>query len=240
MKVRVLSWTLVLLLHGLVLAWLAGTFTAPTEPAQALPILAVDMVAPETQAEPQTPMPPPRPLPPPAPVAPILSEKSAEIPKKKTRTAKILPKPVRPAQEAVEESTASPSLPLENVLPPSAQVPDIASSLPPTTAQSAPPNSAKPVTTAIYIPADYAAGNRPPDYPALSRRYQEEGTVILRVLVRADGRAGQIEVGTSSGYPLLDQAARQAVQSWRFAPATNNGQAVSDWFLLPIRFTLHE
>ena len=41
----------------------------------------------------------------------------------------------------------------------------------------------------------------------MARRLREEGRVLLRVLVTADGRAGSIEVATSSGSERLDQAA---------------------------------
>lgn len=72
----------------------------------------------------------------------------------------------------------------------------------------------------------------------MSRRYGEEGTVVLRVLVKADGSAGQVEIRKSSGYPMLDDAAREAVQEWRFNPATREGKPVSEWYLVPVTFTL--
>jgi periplasmic protein TonB len=72
----------------------------------------------------------------------------------------------------------------------------------------------------------------------MSRRYGEQGTVTLRVMVRADGRAGQVEVRRSSGFPMLDDAAREAVQDWRFNPATRDGKPVPEWYLVPVTFTL--
>lgn len=235
MKVRVLSWALVLLLHGALLAWLARVFTAPSDPAQALPPVAVDMLAPERPMKQRRETPLPAASPPSSPEAAPPSASSPETPKKKPLASQARPQPKAPAPPPIAAEPAASSIgtsaspddppPSGNTFPGSGH---------------APPSPAVSASTPIYIPADYAASNRPPDYPALSRRYQEEGTVILRVLVRSDGAAGQIEIGTSSGYPLLDQAARRAVQRWRFVPATNNGQAVSDWFLLPVRFTLHE
>lgn len=62
--------------------------------------------------------------------------------------------------------------------------------------------------------------------------------MVLRVLVRADGTAGVVEIRTSSGSALLDQSARNAVQTWRFNPATNDGKPVDEWFLIPIPFKL--
>jgi protein TonB len=56
--------------------------------------------------------------------------------------------------------------------------------------------------------------------------------------VNADGPAGQIEIKSSSGYPLLDESAKTAVQTWRFNPGTSDGKPVADWFLIPIPFKL--
>ncbi len=95
-----------------------------------------------------------------------------------------------------------------------------------------------PVKTGVSIPASYAASNRKPPYPALSRRYGDQGTVMLRVLVKADGTAGEVQVKSSSGFPLLDESAKTTVQTWRFNPATSDGKPVDEWFLVPIPFKL--
>ena len=49
---------------------------------------------------------------------------------------------------------------------------------------------------------------------------------------------GEVQVRTSSGFPLLDEAARSAVQTWRFNPATSDGKPVAEWYLVPIIFKL--
>jgi len=94
------------------------------------------------------------------------------------------------------------------------------------------------VHTGVSIPASYAASNRPPVQPARSLRNGEEGKVVLRVLVQADGSAGAVEIRSSSGFPMLDEAARSAVQTWRFHPATSDGKPVAEWYLVPILFKL--
>ena len=93
-----------------------------------------------------------------------------------------------------------------------------------------------PARTGVAISASYAASNRPPAQPARSLRNGEQGKVILRVMVQADGSAGEVQVRTSSGFPLLDEAARSAVQTWRFNPATSDGKPVAEWYLVPIIF----
>ncbi|MBR0566713.1 energy transducer TonB [Azoarcus sp. L1K30] len=85
--------------------------------------------------------------------------------------------------------------------------------------------------------ADYL-NNPPPAYPQLSRRMREEGKVVLRVTVSADGTPKQIELAQSSGSDRLDKAARGAVQRWRFVPARQGDRAVEAAVLVPIIFKL--
>jgi protein TonB len=105
---------------------------------------------------------------------------------------------------------------------------------------AAAPGPATPVPPAKTSASDasYASSNRKPPYPRLSRINDEQGTVVLRVLVKADGTAGTVEVKNSSGYPQLDESARSTVQTWRFKPATVDGKPVTEWYQLAIPFTL--
>lgn len=89
-------------------------------------------------------------------------------------------------------------------------------------------------SVALYR-AEYLNNPRP-EYPERSRENGEEGTVLLRVSVSAAGRASEVTVAVSSGYPRLDRAAKAAVESWRFAPAKRNGQAVDSVLTVPVRF----
>lgn len=108
---------------------------------------------------------------------------------------------------------------------------------PPAPALATPPIAAK---TGVTIPAAYAAGNRKPAYPLLSRRYHEQGTAVLRVLVNAGGTADETHIKKSSGYPLLDQAALSAVRNWRFAPATQDGKPITEWYEISIPYILRD
>jgi protein TonB len=69
-------------------------------------------------------------------------------------------------------------------------------------------------------------------------RRHEQGTVMLRVLVDADGKVLSVEIATSSGSPRLDRAARDAVRMWSFNPAKHAGVAHSAWALVPVNFSL--
>ena len=50
--------------------------------------------------------------------------------------------------------------------------------------------------------------------------------MLLRVLVDDEGRTKAIEVNTSSGHEMLDQAAIAAIRKWRFVPARASGHPV--------------
>jgi len=43
---------------------------------------------------------------------------------------------------------------------------------------------------------------------------------------------------SSTGYARLDEAAEATVAQWRFVAATRNGQAISSWVLVPIKFRI--
>ena len=77
-------------------------------------------------------------------------------------------------------------------------------------------------------------------YPVIAKRQRLEGTVLLRVLVGADGVPQRIDVERSSGHSVLDRAAREAVMTWRFEPGTRNGQPFAAYGLVPIAFRLTE
>jgi protein TonB len=85
--------------------------------------------------------------------------------------------------------------------------------------------------------ADYL-NNPAPAYPAISRRLGEQGKVVIRVLIDRDGKPQQGDVGQSSGYTRLDQAALRAVMSWRYVPGRRDGLVQDMWFDVPIHFTL--
>jgi protein TonB len=77
----------------------------------------------------------------------------------------------------------------------------------------------------------------PPRYPDVAREAGVDGTVMLSVLVGADGRVHDVRV--VKGIPMLDAAAREAALQWVFEPGKRDGKAVDSWFELPIKFSLH-
>jgi protein TonB len=81
--------------------------------------------------------------------------------------------------------------------------------------------------------------NPAPHYPTLSRRFGEQGRVLLDVYILPDGSVGEIRLNTSSGFRRLDEAALAAVRNWRFVPARRGESAIPYWYVQPITFSLN-
>jgi protein TonB len=104
-------------------------------------------------------------------------------------------------------------------------------------------DSAAPPGAGVSQPPRYEAGgeaNPWPRYPAAARRRGIEGEVLLRVAVGLDGRAERVEIVRSSGSALLDKAAVEALERWRFEPARAAGQPVAATVEIPVTFRLTE
>lgn len=76
-----------------------------------------------------------------------------------------------------------------------------------------------------------------PAYPRDVWCSQIGGETVLRVMVGADGKAGDIRVVSASPSPQLDEAAIAAVKNWTFDPATRDGQPVAEEVKVPVTFT---
>ena len=79
-----------------------------------------------------------------------------------------------------------------------------------------------------------------PNYPEASRSRGEQGDVLLKVEVLANGRVGQLEVERSSGYTRLDESALRTVRNWRFKAARKGRDAVICWVNIPVTFRLNK
>ena len=177
----------------------------------------------------------------------ILASVVAEIPAavaQPLQTTRARPAEPRPAQALAQRpavpQTVTPepqTAPIEFAPATSAAPTPTAAAAPLTTGSARP---ASPAAQAVVLPssdADYL-NNPPPAYPRMSRRMGEQGTVLVRVFINAEGRAEKADIRTSSGYPRLDDAALETVQRWRYVPGQRAGQAEAMWFNVPIRFVL--
>jgi periplasmic protein TonB len=104
--------------------------------------------------------------------------------------------------------------------------PAISNAAPVTPSQSTAPPTPSIRTGAVIQPGASCAK---PDYPSASRRLEEEGTVSLKFLIGADGRVLQAEIEKTSGFPRLDEAARNTLSKCQFRPGTIDGKAEQSW-----------
>ncbi len=91
---------------------------------------------------------------------------------------------------------------------------------------------------ADVIPAapDAVFHNRPPVYPQEAALNGQHGTVVVVIHVSPTGTAAGVDLLRSSGYVLLDRAARDAVLRWRFLPAVKDGQPVASDMTMGFEF----
>ncbi|HVR44063.1 MAG TPA: TonB family protein [Thermoanaerobaculia bacterium] len=76
-----------------------------------------------------------------------------------------------------------------------------------------------------------------PSYPAAARANGVEGTVVVRAVVRTNGRVGDVEILRDLPYGLGEAAAR-AVKRWRFRPATYQGRPIAVYYNVTVNFRL--
>ncbi|MEZ0296372.1 MAG: TonB family protein [Candidatus Methylacidiphilales bacterium] len=209
-----------------------------------LPMLSVDLPPPPDAVvtTPETPPEPPK----------------DEKPPEKIQIAQVAPKP-RPKPKAVAQApTPAPPAP-PRPAPPAPPKPAAPANTGKTATASAPatvgqagqagrrgPDS-KPGTGAEGEPggtgkqrqgtggtartASYAF-NPAPNYPDAARKANQEGVVVLGGTVSESGSVTSVRIVRSSGFPMLDSAAMNAVSRWRLrtpAPST---------FVVPVRFRL--
>ncbi len=145
-----------------------------------------------------------------APPEPIVPEKVVEkpIPDKPKPVAKIVPKRIAPPAPAPQPQPAAAARVEETV----ARVVDT-----------------EPVPW---------SRNRPPSYPQSAQNAGQEGTVFLKLLVLSSGKVGNVKMLRSSGFTILDNAARKAAARYRFTPASRAGRAVEYEATIPFEFEL--
>lgn len=80
----------------------------------------------------------------------------------------------------------------------------------------------------------------PIKYPRWALRQGWEGDFIIAVEILKDGRVGRYHVMESTGHKILDKAATEAVLSWKFQPATKNGEAIVECVQIPVTFKIKD
>jgi protein TonB len=77
-----------------------------------------------------------------------------------------------------------------------------------------------------------------PEYTDEARHEKLQGSVTLRVLVTADGRAGQVKIVKGLGFGL-DERAMDKVRTWRFEPARDGSRrTIPQWVTVEATYRL--
>ncbi|MFA6162035.1 MAG: energy transducer TonB [Methylobacter sp.] len=211
--------TLVSILHLWGAIWMLQPAEAVTK-AQPM-IMEVSLVtAPSQQAA-------AAPIEQPKPVEPKKQPVKKPVKKKKpvTRKQKELPKPLPMAEEMLPAPSNTESAPAPVAPSAAANV-----------------SSKKTADNAPFTEANFNAnyGSNPkPKYPGIATRRGWEGTVRLMVKVSVDGDSEEVTVQHSSGHDVLDEAAIEAVEKWKFIPAKRGDTAVASSVIVPINFVLN-
>jgi periplasmic protein TonB len=107
--------------------------------------------------------------------------------------------------------------------------PATAISVPPPMPVPTPPRvEPAPTPPVVLTPAKAIASTHTiPEYPPVSRRLREQGTLRLKLTIDEKGTVAQATVVNSSGAQRLDEAAVNWVKShWRYTPAMQGTKAV--------------
>lgn len=151
--------------------------------------------------------------------------------------------PVPSAPHVTKTQPKPPPVPQPVAIPDPAPLPNAPAGLvtaqPPIAAPAA-PAPAPAASAKVELPssdADYLQNSAPP-YPPISKRLGEQGKVLVRVLIGADGVPQKTELRQSSGFDRLDQAALATAMRWRYVPGKRGGVPEAMWFTVPMIFVL--
>lgn len=207
----------------------------------------------QPEPAPSPPAPPPPPPPPPPPTTPPVTPEPPPVDPTPPDVALPPPPPPQPRLAPAPPGPAAPAAPPVEP-PPDPPPPAPPAPTPPPRNQppAAPQGAAAPVVNLgegtagnmAEIPdgekvlrrATADTGNQAPGYPLEAGRRNEQGLVVVRLHIGADGRVAFAEVLESSGFRSLDDAARSQLATWHFKPALRDGLAVEDQLDIGINF----
>ncbi|MFJ5429944.1 TonB family protein [Pectobacterium actinidiae] len=243
-----LSFLTVALIHAGVAALLITRTTEYTpinllNPAASISIQATMVEAPEPESIPE-----PSPEPPvltseqgereivPVPEKPVVEEQQTPPPPVKKEVHQppvkpvVKPQPVRPKTIA-ERQPAARSTPEPSPASPEATPGSLTTASKGNLMQNSPGAQPKQVASVGCVVPQ-------PDYPRRAKRLQQEGNVLVRLVISPEGRLIRHDIARSSGYDALDQAAIDAVAQARCTPYSENGQAITVMTVQPVNFRL--
>ena len=165
------------------------------------------------------------------PVAKTIKKKPKHIPKPKPQKVikEVIQKPEKDASKAIHEKTVD--MPKTQDILEQTEIKTVLK-------ETDKDGEAGSVKQIIREARPLYRSNPPPKYPLLARRRGFQGKVVLEVLVSPVGNVIDLHVLSSSGYPILDRAAKSSVKNWTFEPGMRGQKKVEMWVRIPIRFEL--
>lgn len=161
---------------------------------------------------------PPPPLPPPPPP----TDRSTPQPRDRLTAAP----PVGPTTGPIADPT-----------PPEPYRPPVADPGPIRIAEATAPRIPDPVRRSAEVDPRFRDALQPP-YPPNMERLQREGRVQVRITIGTDGRVTAIEQISSANEEFWRVTQRQALNRWRFRPATVDGRPVVSTMVFTVNFRL--
>ena len=158
-------------------------------------------------------------------VAPVPETKEIPVPPPQVFEA---PPPVAVITPVIELTYQPPVPPTAISVPPQ---PPVSATPPRVVPQPAPP---------VFTPArSIASTHTTPEYPFISRRLREQGTLRLKLTIDDKGSITEAVVVNSSGFERLDEAAVSWVKAkWRYMPAMQGTKAVASMIDAIVEFRL--
>lgn len=220
---KLVGLVLVVAIH-VALLYVAMSYKLIPPPQEALTLM-VNLIKPPPLPKEEPPPEPPKPTP------------TKEVKLIKKQKPIELPKPVPAPVLAVETPVIAPSDPVvlvqppepcpENTVPtkdPEKKAKTPCEPIPEPVVEAPPPKPAAPV----QITGDMLQCSKKsePNYPPVSRRMGEQGSVKLRLELDETGHITSAKVIESSGHTRLDNAGLATVKNWRCQAATRDGQPV--------------
>jgi protein TonB len=205
----------VVLLHaGFLYLLQIGSLQRMSKPEEPVREMVVEMIAPEPPQPPQ----PAKQEPPPPPEPP---KPAPPKPKSKPIVPRVVPTPEQKEPAPIQPAPVQPQPPA-----PAAKAEPSAPPAPPAPSRPRILNGVK----IISMPQ--------PDYPTVSRRMGETGTVVVHIFINTNGLpdASKTEILQSSGYPRLDQEALKAALRARFVPFIEGDKAIAGYVKQPFTF----
>lgn len=217
-------------LYGIAAANLSISDELPKKQPEPIRLTLQDVPPPPAPTpEPPPPPPPPKPVPPPPKPVP------------QPTVPHVAPAPI-PSPVVVPPPTPEPPKPVPPVEPPPPPPP------PPPPVKTPPPAptpapvvpASNPQAEGAYQARARSLIDRNKRYPDEAQRLGMSGVVVVRYVIGRDGHLIRAEVEQSSGYPMLDKAALQAVRNTKFDPMPPDAwvRLTEQVFKTRIEFTL--